>query len=189
MLYQTLWLRLYPAFPNDYRGDSYMINARLLKHSATEVSSYTLLNICTFYFRFGQVPLWSNYYLCSSHTSGGIAYIYSHLTTLKIVEAEILNISKLVCVLTGKARKARVFQVHRQKGVSNFRNEAFNKTPINVGNTTCSVTAVIVTYTDFCLWNLHFILEINVRHTPLSNCHLHWFCSTESTVQHFIFSP
>ena len=54
-----------------------MINARLLKHSATEVSSYTLLNICTFYFRFGQVPLWSNYYLCSSHTSGGIAYIYS----------------------------------------------------------------------------------------------------------------
>ena len=48
--------------------------------------------------------------------------------TQKIVEAEALNISKLLGVMTGEAGEARVSQVHRQKYASNYRNEACNKT-------------------------------------------------------------
>ena len=56
------------------------------------------------------------------------------------MEAEILTLSKLPCGLTGEAGKARVSQVLRQKCISNYRNEAFNKTHVNVGNTASSVT-------------------------------------------------
>ena len=73
--------------------------------------------------------------LYPSHTINSIAYIYMRPKTLKIVEAEILNISKLMAALTGKGGKARVSQVQRQKCVSNYRNEVFKKTPIKVGNT------------------------------------------------------
>ena len=37
----------------------------------------------------------------------------------------------------------QVSQVHRQKCVSSYKNEAFNKTPVNIHNTTCSVTGVL----------------------------------------------
>ena len=58
------------------------------------------------------------------------------------LETEILNISKLPFVLTGEAWKARRSQVHGQKCISNYTNEAFNKTHINLCNTTHSVTGV-----------------------------------------------
>ena len=47
---------------------------------------------------------------------------------LKVVEAENLNISKLSCVLIVKVGK--VFQVHIQKCIGNYRNEAFNITTL-----------------------------------------------------------
>ena len=67
---------------------------------------------------------------------------------LKIVEAEILNISNLPYVLTGEGSKTRTSHVHRQKCVSNYG----NKTSMNVGNTIHNVTWVTsVVYKWNCL--------------------------------------
>ena len=53
---------------------------------------------------------------------GGITYVYRRLKSLKIVEVEILNILKLLCLETSEARKA-----HRQKCIGNYRNMAFHQ--------------------------------------------------------------
>ena len=61
------------------------------------------------------------------------------------MEVEILNLPKLPYVLTGKAGNVVVSRVHRQKCISNYKNEAFNVTSVNVCNITCSVTVVLLT--------------------------------------------
>ena len=71
----------------------------------------------------------------------GVVYIHWYPKPLKIIETKILIISKLLCVLTAKAGNVVVTFTDRSVPVSTGIGQ-FNKMPINVGNTGCSVTGV-----------------------------------------------
>ena len=74
--------------------------------------------------------------------------------------ADILNISKLLCIITGEAGK-EFSQVYRQKCVIIYMNGAFYKTPINMDNNACNVTGVL--HSHFYISYISYYKDLNTH--------------------------